>query len=318
MQLADPPSSRLGAYVAIGLVVGVFYVFADMRVDAQIERGALGATASVLHGLIDHVIPIAAGALLGIAVHYLQLRSRLARSEALRADDLHARLVKVERDQAVWVVATATLHEVKNPLHALGLLLDEVVEGDPADASGRATLLTRARNHMGRIRDNLDVLRNFADHARPAVAPVVLEDIARDVARDLTPLARERGAEIRVICARSVRAVADPLYVRIILENLVSNGLDAMHASQRTGSVDIELSSAARRATVLVRDDGPGVDALVGEMVFEPLATSKARGLGLGLPIARALARAMDGDLTLESNLTSATTFALRLPEALS
>jgi signal transduction histidine kinase len=63
---------------------------------------------------------------------------------------------------------------------------------------------------------------------------------------------------------------------------------------------------------VRVEDDGPAIDPTVRATLFEPMRSTKARGLGLGLPIARALARAMRGDLSLEDAEGKA--FRLELP----
>lgn len=65
-----------------------------------------------------------------------------------------------------------------------------------------------------------------------------------------------------------------------------------------------------------VVDDGPGVPAALRPRLFEPLRTTKPDGLGLGLPIARALARAMDGDLALEDADGAGVSFRLVLPSA--
>jgi signal transduction histidine kinase len=63
---------------------------------------------------------------------------------------------------------------------------------------------------------------------------------------------------------------------------------------------------------VRVADDGPALSSEVSSTLFDPLRSTKAQGLGLGLPIARALARAMRGDLLLESGKKKS--FCLQLP----
>jgi signal transduction histidine kinase len=78
------------------------------------------------------------------------------------------------------------------------------------------------------------------------------------------------------------------------------------------GCITIQLTAEDGRAIVRMCDDGPPVDAGIQPALFEPLRTTKARGLGLGLPIARALARAMRGDVSLESADQKA--FRLELP----
>ena len=67
------------------------------------------------------------------------------------------------------------------------------------------------------------------------------------------------------------------------------------------------------RAIVRVSDDGPGIDSAFGAAVFDPLRSTKSRGLGIGLSIARALARAMKGELVLEDG--PGTSFRLELEE---
>ena len=66
--------------------------------------------------------------------------------------------------------------------------------------------------------------------------------------------------------------------------------------------IAVDVGIERGRAIVRVRDDGPGVDPEACETLFEPLRSTKARGLGIGLSIARALARAMAGDLVLEQS----------------
>ena len=137
-------------------------------------------------------------------------------------------------------------------------------------------------------------------------------------------LAREDGLVVRLECEHPVQASADPSYVRTILENLLDNSMHSIK-SQVRGAEDQTATSAAGRGEVTIRvgvedgraivrvlDDGPPLDAGVRATLFEPLRTTKTQGLGLGLPIARALARAMRGDLVLDDG--DAKAFRLELP----
>src|SRR5262249_20147545 len=74
------------------------------------------------HTLVDRTFPVLVGGLLGVSAHYLRLRKQLTAAEeaAARAEALRVRLQRVERDQAVWVLVATVLHELNNPLHALG------------------------------------------------------------------------------------------------------------------------------------------------------------------------------------------------------
>ncbi len=99
--------------------------------------------------------------------------------------------------------------------------------------------------------------------------------------------------------------------MRTILENLVDNALASLRAGGG-GRVTIRLAVEGALAVVRVDDDGPPIAPEAHGTLFEPLRTTKTHGLGLGLPIARALARSMRGELSLEH--PEGKTFRLELP----
>src|SRR5580693_6056735 len=139
-----PSELRLAAYTALGAAAGLTYVVFD-------------------------VLPVVVGVLLGVGAHYLRLRAQLFAAEeaAGRAEALRVRLQKVERDQAVWVLAAAILHEVNNPLHALGLLLDELPACAARDDARRDDLIARARAQADRALSRLRLLRSVGGVGEP-------------------------------------------------------------------------------------------------------------------------------------------------------
>jgi signal transduction histidine kinase len=298
--------------VLLGAVLGAVYVAFDLVSEAKIRDGSLRGPLADAHQVIDHALPVIVGALLGVCVHYLRLRARLAAAEeaASRADALRTRLLKVERDQAVWVLAAAVLHELNNPLHALGLILDELSEG-PIDGASQGALIEQARAQTDRARSRLKTLRAMRGVQEPECQPIALEEVLVALAADVGSLAAEEGLVVRVDCPGPVCVAADPTYVRTILENLVDNSLEALRGTVG-GCIAIRLAREQGCAVVRVCDDGPPLEAGARESLFEPLGTTKPHGLGLGLPIARALARAMRGDLALDD--ANANTFRLELP----
>jgi two-component system sensor kinase FixL len=310
---SGPRDLRLFAYVALGVVAGALYVVFDVLSEARLRTGTLTGILADAHDVIDHTSPLLVGGLLGVCAHYLRLRGQLSKAQeaAARAEALRTRLHKVERDQAVWVLAAAVLHELNNPLHALGLLLDELVasEGDPAQ---RTDLVERARAQTERALKHLDTLRSMRSLGEPEFQRIALDRIIAAVAGDMGALAAEDGLVVRAECSHAVQASADPMYVRTIVENLLDNGLHSVRAGGVGGCVTVRVDSENGRAVVRVSDDGPPLDAGSRDTLFEPLGSTKTQGLGLGLPIARALARAMRGDLVLEEADRKA--FRLELP----
>jgi len=303
---------RLLAYVVLGGLVGTTYVVFDVLSEGRIRSGTIGGTLAAMHALIDHGVPVLTGGLLGVCAHYFRLRARLSAAEeaAARADMLRTRLQKVERDQAVWVLAAAVLHELNNPLHAIGLLLDEW-SARASDDRSRADLVERVRSQAERALSNLKMLRSMRGTGEPELQRVALQRLIHALADDVEPLAAEEGLVVRTECEAPVQANADPRYVRTILENLLDNSLSSLR-DHRSGCITIRLSAEHGRAVVRVRDDGPPIDADVLAALFEPLRSTKKHGLGLGLPIARALARAMRGELALDS--ADGKAFRLELP----
>jgi two-component system C4-dicarboxylate transport sensor histidine kinase DctB len=95
------------------------------------------------------------------------------------------------------------------------------------------------------------------------------------------------------------------------MEKLIQNSMQALSASP-SGEIIIKVGSSEDCAVVTVSDDGPPLEQAQARSIFTPLQSTKQTGLGLGLPIARTLARAMHGDLELD--LTDCKTFRLEIP----
>lgn len=299
---------RAALALAVGLAGGVAYAVVNRLFDVRTAYGSLPSGLAPVHAFVDQVLPLIAGALLGLAAHYVRLRARLAREERARVEELESRLRGVERDQAAWVLAASVLHEVRNPLHALGLVLDELPLAK--DEQERAELLTQAQAQIARVDERLAELRRLPTGAQPKATPVSLDALAENVTRGYATIAERGGVAVAVSAERGAIANADAAYVQVIVENLLQNALESLRARGRGGRIDVDVRRRGARVELSVKDDGPGPDADTRAGLFEPLASTKAGGLGLGLSIARALARAMEGDLRCDEG----STFRLDLP----
>jgi signal transduction histidine kinase len=134
--------------------------------------------------------------------------------------------------------------------------------------------------------------------------------LSREVAALHEGMAKDRGLDVTVQGEARVRC--DPRKVKQVLVNLVQNALDASPAG---AAVEIEVEAAGSGgARVSVRDRGPGLGPGLEEAVFAPGVTTKTAGTGLGLTIARALARQHGGDLALRAREGGGTSAELVLP----
>jgi two-component system sensor histidine kinase PilS (NtrC family) len=149
------------------------------------------------------------------------------------------------------------------------------------------------------------LLADLLDYARPP-AP---EPVARPVAEALEDL-RELSPRVTVGSGPTDIVWSDPEHLRHILTNLVTNALECSPAE-----TPVEVSSQTLDGEVEIRvadcGPGPGDDP---EHLFEPYVTTRASGTGLGLPLARALARANGGSLRLEARLGGGAQAVVRLP----
>jgi signal transduction histidine kinase len=297
--------SRLGslfaglkAHLALGTFVGALYTGLDAYLDRSIGTALSSPPRPVelLHALIDLVLPIVTGALLGVLGHYLHVRERMADLERARADELALNLKRIERDQAVWVLSASLLHELKNPLHALGLLLDEVRELPPEAEEERQTLLERAHSQSDRLVSQLRALRTFPEAPKRDSPSSELHRAVELALQPIETRTRRRGVQLE-LAGPPVQAHFQPAYLRIILENLVDNALEALPQRNEGGRIRLETFVAAQHVGLRVQDNGPGLPIEALPHLFEPLRTTKEQGLGLGLSIARGLCRAMGGDL---------------------
>ncbi len=238
----------------------------------------------------------------------LELREAVGRLEAAQVE-----LVRNERLAMLGQLASSVGHELRNPLAVMTnalFYLDMVLEDESSE-----------------VRDYLGILRHEIRLSEKIVTDLL--DFARlkspqrtDV--DLAALADEQLARLgptptvlidRRIPADLPAAFADPVQVGQVFFNLAINAVQAM--AEGGGTLTVEGRAAGDdKVELVVRDQGPGVATELRERVFEPLFTTKARGIGLGLAVSRRLAESNGGELRLLDEHGPGATFALRLPVA--
>jgi C4-dicarboxylate-specific signal transduction histidine kinase len=105
---------------------------------------------------------------------------------------------------------------------------------------------------------------------------------------------------------------ADPDQVGQILVNLFNNAVQAMNGS--AGELSVRAMNGDGRIKIEVSDTGPGVPPDIAEKIFEPLYTTKARGIGLGLSVSRSLAEVNSGTLSVMNHSAGGAVFLIDLP----
>lgn len=240
----------------------------------------------------------------GKPYQYIAIRSDItARKEA------EARLAEQAGLARVGQLAAVVAHEVRNPLAGIkGAVQILMSRRAPTDAE-----LPVLRDIVGRIDSLSDLINDLMVYARPRpprMAPVDLRSLVSDAAtiarRD--PAWQAIGLSVE---GDDVSGTVDGELIRSTLLNLFLNAAQAMGGH---GSISVAIGRIDELVTVNIRDTGPGIPAALRTQVLEPFFTTKSRGGGLGLPIARRTAELHGGTLAVDCPAEGGTVVTLTLP----
>lgn len=256
---------------------------------------------------VDWVAPPMAGILVAGALLYAQRARRLHAAERAAAEVLAERLAGTERRQAIWVVAAAVAHDLRNPLHNLQLLVEEAAEEQ--DPARRNQLLDRIRQNTARASERLAQLSRAGQQQMEQVAGSVdLSAALEELNERLKPTLEATHASLSVDCPRGLAVRGNAHAVRAAVENVAANALEALQSRGTGGTLVLRAGPRDGAVELIVEDDGPGIPAEVRAGLFSPFSSGH-NGTGLGLAIARALARAGGGDLVCADSVPGRTTF---------
>jgi two-component system OmpR family sensor kinase len=224
-------------------------------------------------------------------------------------DDLLARVAAgLRREQRL---SAEISHELRTPLARVQAESDLALRRERTSAEYTTALASIGANAR-RMTEIIDTLMETARHAaNPATATCDVHAAAGAAVAACAPLAETHDVALELAPSRgAARARVEQALAERILQPLLENA--CRHARTRA-DVSVEVVGTDVRVTVV--DDGPGIDASALETVFEPGARSAdSDGAGLGLPLARRLARAGNGDVIARSGASGE--FVVTLPSA--
>lgn len=253
-----------------------------------------GGTATHLIGIIHDITELkSAGEELRRTKEELERRVEERSRELRMAQD---NLVRKERLAVLGRLAGGVAHQIRNPLGAIKNAAYVVARGiRAAEGTGHgedaAQALAIIHDEVERANRIITGLLEYARVRAPTPSPVDLEELVRS-----TVFAVSVPDHIRVrLDLTAVPLVAvDAEQLRSALENLLLNGLEAMSDG---GTLTIKLFVRPPYAVLRIEDTGGGFLPQAKERLFEPLVTTKARGLGLGLVTARTLVEGQGGEV---------------------
>ena len=251
--------------------------------------------------------------------------SQRAHAYAMEAEERRAALVEAMASRARFMRGVS--HDLKNPIHAIdghAQLLEDELRGPLTDAQRDSVGRIRrsARALMGLIEDLLELARAESGQLTVKLDRVILREVVRDAVEEHRAAAEAAGlALVHADDGSETILVTDPVRVTQVLGNLLSN---AIKYTPRGGHIEVATEMLAppgadggARLAIHVDDDGPGIPADKREEIFGEftrLESGDKPGAGLGLSIARRVARLLGGDVTVSGEQRGGTRFTLWLP----
>jgi signal transduction histidine kinase/CheY-like chemotaxis protein len=311
--------ARTGFLLVAGVAVAVAAALTlARRMTAPIE--ALKERATRLgEGRWDGAVDVATGdELQALASAFDRMVDRLRQSHEGMEATIAARTGQLaEANRAKSRFLAAASHDLRQPVHALGLFLAQAREArSPAERDRLLAKIEASSQALSELVDALlDVSKLDAGAVTPRPCEFAVQAVLDRVEQDFALAAQAKGLRLRVRPS-ALRAVTDPVLMERILINLVGNAVRYTH----NGGVLVACRRRGAKARLEVWDTGVGIPADQRERIFEefyqgrPAAGDTAPGLGLGLAIVRRLAELLHVTVDLRSREGRGSVFAIEVP----
>jgi PAS domain S-box-containing protein len=229
--------------------------------------------------------------------------------------DLSAR-VQMEgqlREQAALAklgeMAAVIAHEVKNPLAGIRGAI-QVFGSQMSDGGIKGQVLKEIVSRIDALDQMMKDLLLFARPPKPRRAPTDLVSLVTTTANLLSqdPALKDLDVEVE---GTAPTLSADPDMLRIVFQNLLIN---SAHAMKGKGRIRITVDAIDSTCQIAFIDSGPGIPTEIRQKIFTPFFTTKSRGSGLGLPTAKRLIEAHNGQIVIDCPPAGGTSVVVRLP----
>jgi two-component system sensor kinase FixL len=252
----------------------------------------------------------------GFIVDLTEKKQTEAELQSLQADLAHA-----SRLSAVGTLASSLAHEINQPLTAIANYLSAARDMMDGDLSENRQFLEEALQES--VTESLragTIVRRLREFVSRGEINRRILSIAQ-VVEDATVLgligAQEKGVQFSIDIAPDTNHVfVDRVQIQQVMVNLMRNAIEAMADSARK-KLHIGVTSIDdHKVEIAVSDSGAGIDAELGDRIFDPFASTKGDGMGLGLSICRTILEAHGGAICAEPNPDGGTIFRITLEKA--
>lgn len=220
------------------------------------------------------------------------------------------RLVESETMAAIGEMASAVAHGIRNPLASIRSSAEVVLEENPPFRATAEEII----HETDRIEDWIRELLVYSKPPSGTPALIRINDLIRSTLESLNREMNRRNVKSTLTLEPSSPLVhADEALMRHVLISLIANALDAMPQGGEL-TVTSRIEKGGSRVEIVIKDTGCGIPKGQMEKIFKPFYTTKSKGMGIGLSLAKRIIERHGGTLLLESEEGMGTTVSLRLP----
>ncbi|MGO8969247.1 MAG: ATP-binding protein [Myxococcaceae bacterium] len=210
---------------------------------------------------------------------------------------METRATQQEKMAALGTASSLIAHEVKNSLNGLKVATSLLSDGDSTGLATRSI-----RGQIDRLGHLAQSLLSFGRPAQPQLAEAGLVELVQDALDGVRALPEADEVTVETVLHTPVRVHCDPLLLATALDNLLRNAIEAAVAAKDLGRqpsprVHVEAGAQGDLAWVTVEDNAGGPPAGFEGQLFQPFVTSKPKGIGLGLSMARQAVERQGGHL---------------------
>lgn len=233
-------------------------------------------------------------------------------SMAARLGELQERAVRQERHALFGRVAAGLVHDLSHPVHNL-LNSSRLLLRRPDDLDYREVFRRTMEREGGTMRRVLDDLRQLGNPSPLERFRLDVTRQVRDTLESMRAAAETASVSLDFDGDAGIAVNGDAFALGRVWRNVVQNGIEAAGAG---GRVHATVRASGGAAIVTIRDSGPGIAPAQLPRLFDEFATTKRRGLGLGLAISRKIVEQLGGTIGASNAPGGGAVFEIRLPLA--
>lgn len=221
-------------------------------------------------------------------------------------------LEKARRLADIGTLAATVAHELRNPLAAIGLSAWHIKKmiKDPR--------IETDLNTIGRRISEADqIINNILSYSKIKISRFQVVKI-NSILKECIDEAMGRfpgqtiAVNVKIDRTEDLSIEADPLQMKEVFNNIINNAFDAIN--KNTGIIDVESCVNESIVSILIKDNGEGIEREHLKKIFDPFFTTKTKGTGLGLAVCNLAIRLHNGSITIESDKGKGTAVTITLP----